>query len=118
MNSEIGELSFKQLFPNRKIPNISVEYGKLHGFNANVSLSFSRLKIHMSKNWKNVSDSIKIGCIQELLRKLYKAKKLKTTEIELYNNFIRSLSDCLPSTKSHPILKESFDKLNKLYFNF
>ncbi len=114
----IGESSFKRLFPDRKLPNIFLEYGRLHGFNAHVSLSFSRLKIHMSKKWKNVSDDIQIGCIQELLLKLFKIKnKKQTMEIQLYNNFIRSLSDLMPQTKTHPVLEDSFNRINNKFFN-
>ncbi len=114
----IPELAFKRLFPNRKLPNIVLEYGRLHEFNANVSLSFVKLKIQMSRKWKDVSEDIQIGCIQELLLKIYKVKRINSTiEIDLYNNFIRSLSDHLPQTKTHPVLEESFNRINSKFFN-
>lgn len=118
MSEEVCVKAFSSLFPNRNIPNMRIVYGSLHGFNARVYLSFNNLKIHMSKKWKDVGEDIKIGCIQELLLKVYKIKKKpKTIEIELYNNFIRSLSDCLPKIRSHPVLEESFNRINKEFFD-
>jgi len=114
----VAELAFTRLFPKRKLPKISLVYGKLHGFNAKISLCFSNMKVHLSKKWQEVSEDIQIGCIQELLLKLYKIKKFKqSVEIELYNNFIRSLSDHMPQTRSHPVLEASFKRINKEYFS-
>ena len=114
----IAELAFTRLFQKRKLPKISLVYGKLHGFNTKISLCFSNMKVHMSKKWQNVSEDIQIGCIQELLLKLYKVKNKKMTiEIELYNNFVRSLSDHMPQTKTHPVLEDSFRRVNSKFFN-
>lgn len=114
----LAELAFIRLFPKRRMPKISLSYGRLHGFNAKIFLSFSRMRVQLSKKWKNVSEDIQIGCIQELLLKLYKVKKKKQTiEIELYNNFIRSLSDHLPQIRSHPVLEQSFKRVNKEFFD-
>lgn len=114
----VVEIAFTRLFPNKKLPVISLEYGSLHGFNAHGSLSFFKLKIQMSKKWKNISQDIQIGCVQELLLKLYKNKKVKQSlEIELYNNFIRSLSDNIPATRTQPVLASSFEKLNNKFFD-
>ncbi|RLE47267.1 hypothetical protein DRJ25_02790 [Candidatus Woesearchaeota archaeon] len=114
----VAELAFVRLFPERKVPKISVEYGKLHGFNARVFLSFSRLKVQLSRRWKDVSVDIQVGCIQGLLLKVYKIKnKRLTLEMELYNNFIRSLADHVPQTRSHPALEAAFYRVNNKFFS-
>jgi hypothetical protein len=112
----VVEIAFTKLFPDFKKPDFFLEYGGIHGFNARAILSGSRLKIRMGKKWKGVSQDIKVGCIQEILVKIYKKNVEKTLEMELYNNFIRSLADQVPASKIHPVLEESFDRVNKKFF--
>ena len=47
--------------------------------------------------------------------KLFRGKKT-TENIELYNSFLKHVHIAIPKTKSHPILDESFDRVNNKYF--
>ena len=69
----------------------------------------------MSKKWKNVSEEIQSGLIQELLLKIFRLKK-KTTNIDLYNLFMKNVHISVPKTKTDAILEESFNKVNEKYF--
>lgn len=89
--------------------------GKFKGYNANVKLSRNTLTFNLSKKWKSVNREIKIGLLQSLLVKLFKVKK-PTDNIEMYNSFLRHIHIAIPKTKSHPILEESFDRVNSRYF--
>ncbi|MDP2749997.1 MAG: hypothetical protein Q8O89_04145, partial [Nanoarchaeota archaeon] len=69
-----------------------------------------------------IDDEIKIGLIQELLLRMLikksgnKRKIKNTTNMDIYNNFIKNLHITIPKTKVDPMLKESFDRVNEKYF--
>lgn len=111
------EKAFKELFPGRVLDkSCSIVYsGKFKSFNANVRHSSYRLDFNLSSDWKSVSDDIKIGLIQSLLVKVYKSSK-STSNIDLYNSFIRNLSRFVPKVHSDPILDDSFSRVNEKYF--
>ena len=69
----------------------------------------------MSKKWKTISKEIQIGLIQSLSLKIFKEKK-KTTNIELYNIFMKKIHIAAPKIKFDPTLEKSFHKVNEKYF--
>ena len=89
------EESFKEIFPSLEFDfDAGIKYsGHFNGYNANIRLDKFRKKliINMSKQWRGVDREIKKGLIQELLCKMFK-KKANTTSIELYNIFIKQVS--------------------------
>lgn len=93
---------------------------KFKPYRANVRLTEDRIQFRLSKTWKTISNEIKAGLIQELLLKLLKNKlepvKTSTQSIELYNIFMKKLHLGIPKTESHPILEESFNRVNEKYF--
>lgn len=89
--------------------------GRLGTYNASIRLSRGLLEVKMSRNWRGVSPEIQIGAIQDLLVRLTKIKR-KTTEIDLYHHFVRSLHKAVPKHKTHPRLEESFKRVNERYF--
>lgn len=91
--------------------------GKFKAFNASVTKNCKKLTFNLSKHWQNVNDEIKIGLIQELLIKVLKLKKRKTMNIDLYYNFLRNAHIIIPKTKTHPVLQESFDRMNIKFFD-
>jgi predicted metal-dependent hydrolase len=110
--------SFTRLFPNKEfLYKTEIEYNRrLGNFNANVSLNRNKIKINLNLQWKDIDEEIKIGLIQHLLSKIFKNKQ-STTNIQLYNNFVRNIPKLTPKTKSNPILKNSFQRMNLQFFD-
>ncbi len=110
--------SYTRLFPEKDIPYVTaMEYNRrLSDFNANISLRGNLLRIHLNLQWKDIDDEIKIGLIQHLLLKLLK-KKVHTPNIDLYNNFVKKIPILTPKTKTHPVLEESFLRVNQEFFD-
>lgn len=91
--------------------------GKFKGFNANASRLGKKLSFNLSRNWEYISNEIKIGLIQDLLIRIFRLKKEKTMNIDLYHNFLRNAHLAVPKTKKHPVLEESFNRNNAKFFN-
>src|SRR3989338_7386894 len=101
----IAEKAFLEIFPEKKFKD----------YNANVKYFRNNFQFNLSKKWKNVSEEIQSGLIQELLLKIFRLKK-KTTNIDLYNLFMKNVHISVPKTKTDAILEESFNKVNEKYF--
>ena len=74
------------------------------------------MEFRLSYLWKSVSDEIKIGLIQTLFNKIYNTN-IRTINIDLYNIFLKKIPTVTPKTKTHPLLEESFNRMNNEYFN-
>lgn len=94
--------------------------GKFKPFRANVRFNGRDIKFCLSKKWKNVSNEIQAGLIQELLLKVMKKRlsplKVNTQSIELYNLFLKKIHMAIPKTETDEILLESFERINSKYF--
>jgi predicted metal-dependent hydrolase len=115
---KLVEQAFKELFPEKNPSDYELKikyHNKFKPYNANVKYLGNRIQFNLSKKWKTVSREIQIGLIQELLLKIFKAKK-KTTNIDLYNIFMRNIHIAVPKTKTDPLLEESFNRVNEKYF--
>ncbi len=116
----IVEQAFKELYPEREFQfSSSIKYsGKFKPYNANVRRVGSNLTFSLSRNWKQVSNEIKIGLIQELLLRVMREKsRIRTTSMDLYNIFIKKADIAAPKTRIDPFLEASFDRVNDKYFN-
>ncbi len=111
--------SFQELFPDRQFSYAErIKYSaKFKSYNANVKLNTrtNELIFSLSSDWKDVSDDIKKGLIQELLLRLFKAKK-KTLHMDLYSGFLKNVHLAVPKNNVDPYLKESYDRVNEIYF--
>jgi len=109
--------SFQRLFPEKEFSYITnVEYNRrLSDFNANIKLERNKISVNLNLQWKDIEDEIKIGLIQSLLVRIFK-KKVNTTNIELYNNFIKNIPTLTPKTKTNPVLESSFNRVNQNFF--
>src|SRR3989338_3038600 len=117
MPSLINE-AFASLFPNKNIEdyNFKLKYhDRFNPYNANVKYSKNNFEFNLSRKWRVVSKEIQIGLIQELLLKIFKIKK-KTTNIDLYNLFMKNVHIAIPKTKTDETLEESFSRVNEKYF--
>jgi hypothetical protein len=110
--------AFKELYPEKNPEfDAKIKYSKaFKGYNANVKYTKTTMEFRVSYNWKEVSDEIKIGLLQSLFNKIYKTN-IKTVGIDLYNIFLKKIPTVTPKTKSHPILEDSFDRMNNKYLN-
>ncbi|MFC1727978.1 SprT-like domain-containing protein [Nanoarchaeota archaeon] len=115
---DIIEKAFRELFPNRQFNySTKVKYSdQFNDYGANISVSINSLQVKLSKKWYRVSNEIKIGLIQELLVKVFKAKK-NTLNMDLYNTFVKKLPQVIPKTNINPDLLESFNRVNERYFD-
>jgi hypothetical protein len=112
------EEAFNRLFPEKEFKyQAELEYNlRLGDFNANISMRYGKITVHLNLQWKDIDEEIKIGLIQHLLLKIFKRKKTNTNNIELYNNFVKNIPILIPKTKSHPTLEQSFHRVNNQFF--
>ena len=114
---DLVQESFQRLFPEKEFTYLTqLEYNRrLSDFNANIKLERNKISIHMNLQWKDIDNEIKIGLIQSLLLKVFK-KKTNSTNINLYNNFVKNIPTLTPKTKSDPKLELSFHRVNTKFF--
>ncbi len=118
MHDYFIEKAFKEMYPDKEFNYIPVlKYSrKFNGFNGNIRLRFNMLEVHMSKNWKTVSEDIQIGLIQSLLARIFK-KKVMTGNIDLYAKFLKNVHVALPKKSESGLLLEKFNKINEQFFD-
>jgi len=113
----IAEEAYIELFNKQPEREIIVEYsGRYKEYNAKITMTRNQIKLGMSKVWRGISRDIQKGLIQELLVRLFE-KKINTIHMDLYSNFIKSLPKYTTKTKTHPILEDSFNRVNSRFFN-
>jgi len=115
---KLVEQAFNELFPEKDLENynLKIKYtDKFKPYNANVRYTRNFLQFNLSKRWRRVSREIQIGLIQGLMLRIFKDKK-NTTNIDLYNSFMRNLHVSIPKTSTDPVLEQSFNKINDKYF--
>ncbi len=114
----ILEQAYQEIYPEKSEQRqLILQYsGKFKGYNANIRMNVETITVNASKKWKGVSPDIQKGLYQELLVRLFKTKR-PTINIDLYHNFIKSLSTVAPKTHTHPVLEESFKRVNEMFFN-
>ena len=109
--------AYARLFPEKPFDyEVELNYNlRLSDFNANIRFNQRKITLNLNLQWKDIDDEIKIGLVQSLLLKLFKAKK-NTQNIELYNNFVRNIPILTPKIKSDPLLQDSFNRVNTQFF--
>lgn len=114
---DIIQEALVKLWPEKKIDyETSLKYsGKFKGYNANIRLRGNLLTVNLGKQWRHVSREIQLGLVQSLLSRLFK-QKTKSVNIDLYNIFMKNVHIAIPKTRTHPVLEESFDKINQVFF--
>lgn len=112
------EQAFAGLFPEKNLADyeLTLKYhNKFKPYNSNVKYLGNKIRFNLSKKWKTVSREIQIGLMQELLLKIFKIRK-KTTNIDLYNIFMKNVHIAVPKTKTDSVLESSFNRVNEKYF--
>jgi hypothetical protein len=116
--SQLIKESFKRLYPEKYEGryDFSLKYsGKFKGYNANVHYTKERYTFNLSREWERIDNEIKIGLIQSLMNKAFRTK-IKTTNIDLYEIFLKNAHIGVVKDKIEPFLKESFERVNDNYF--
>ncbi|MCC7574237.1 hypothetical protein KO361_01465 [Candidatus Woesearchaeota archaeon] len=115
----LAEKAYESLFPNKKeTRRFVLKYSaKFKPFNANAKYDSEKIVFSISKNWEEFSEELRIGLIQSLLIRIIKQDYDETFELDLYNKFIKNLPNYSKIDKSDPELLNSFNKINKDYFN-
>jgi len=109
--------AYQDLYPDDSSKNLILKYsGRFRGYNANIRMTSNNITINASKEWRGISPDIQKGLFQELLVRLLKTKK-QTIHMDLYHNFIKSLSHVVPKTQTHPVLEPSFKRVNDTLLN-
>lgn len=113
----LAKEAFKLLYPEKEIEyDISLKYSaKFKPYNANVKIRGKGIQFNLSKRWRSISKEMQIGLIQSLLLKIFKEKK-NTTNIDLYNIFMKKVHLAVPKTNIDPVLEKSFNRVNEKYF--
>lgn len=139
MREEIVKQAFERLYPKAEFNwDVFLDHSnRFSDYNANVKVCRNKMSFCLSRKWEGVNDEILIGLIQALLLKLFGKKKhaifgnamrnadamqkypsVKSTfNIDLYNEFLKSLHLSVPKDKNDPILESSFNRVNEKYFN-
>ena len=118
MNKSTVGTAFRRLFPGEDVKyGFRIRFsGKFSPYNANVRKHGRLFIFSFSREWKSVSEEISIGLVQELLLKILN-RKASTTNIDLYNGFVKKLYLSADKTETDPRLRELFEKVNSEYFH-
>lgn len=115
MNPAIRAFKELNIVENRYI---ATRYsGHFKGFNANAKYTKEMITFNLSSSWKEVDEDIQTGLIQSLIVKIFKLKIRKTSEMELYENFMKGLSKYAKKHTYDPELEQSFERVNEKMFN-
>jgi len=109
--------AFKELGveENRRI---HIKYsGHFKGFNANAKYNREKIEFNLSSSWKDIDEDIQVGLVQSLIVKIFKLKIAKTSEMTLYEAFMKGLSKYAKKHTYNPELEKSFERVNEKMFN-
>lgn len=117
--AELAQLAHSLLYDEIEHDNVlDVKYSKrFKAYNANVRKRGREIVFSLSDAWKDVSPEIVIGLIQHLLLKLNGEHHRSTTNIDLYNNFIKRLDKNSSEKETDPELRRIFRQVNATYFS-
>ncbi len=117
----LAEEAFRGLYPEKDFEFASeINYsGRFRAYNSNVRKLGNRLEFGLSRKWKGVSREIVIGLLQHLMLRLFNENfNNKTTiNLDLYNNFVKSLHLANTNRNGDAFLTASFERVNEKYFN-
>ncbi|MFA5797068.1 MAG: hypothetical protein WC916_03480 [Candidatus Woesearchaeota archaeon] len=97
---------------------ITLNYsGHFKGYNGNVRYSAHKIAFTISKQWSDVDEDIQVGLLQNLIVKMRKLKTKKTSNMELYESYLKGLSTYAKKHIYDPELEASFDRVNAKFFD-
>lgn len=114
------------ILADRAFKGLEVEDGRTHlvkysghfkEYNANAKYNAQKIEFNLSRKWRRIDDDIQVGLIQSLIIKVLKLKRKKTSQMELYENFMKGLSRYAKKHEFEPELEGSFHRVNEQFFN-
>ena len=112
--------AWKEIFDVEPKKKLEIHFGE-KGFKAYAIFMPDKVTFLLGNEWRKVDEAIIRGLVQHLLLSFRrgKAKKKITKWIELYNSFIKHLSDAQSLNERKPtstVLENSFNRVNEEYF--
>lgn len=111
--------AFNAVFPEKPYSYTAIVgySGKFRGYRASIRLNKAakQIVLRMSKEWQGVNRDIQLGLVQYLLCRLFREKR-RTVQMDLYAHFVKSLPGTIVKTRAHPVLMESFRRVNEAMF--
>jgi hypothetical protein len=83
-------LTSKDLVQNRRV--VLTYSGHFNNYNANVRYTKQQIEFNLSTLWKNIDEDIQIGLIESLIIRMFKIRGVSTSEMKLYESFMKGLS--------------------------
>ncbi|MBR9700992.1 hypothetical protein GOV11_03960 [Candidatus Woesearchaeota archaeon] len=115
--STLGKQAYKELYGKEPKHKIIVSYhARFSDYNANIRMSAREIKFNLSRKFEKCEPEIQKGVMQFLLNRMKKTK-IQSDNIDLYNTFIKKMSDFAPVTETEDVLEESFWRVNETYFH-
>ncbi len=105
----------KDLVQNRRI--ILNYSGHFNNYSANVKYTRTYIEFNVSKLWKEVDSDIQLGLLESLVIRIFKLKNITTSEMKLYESFMKGLSKYAKKHNYDPELTLSFERVNAKFFN-
>lgn len=111
--------AYSRLFPGEEFGfAVSLGYsGRFKPYNATVRKFGNGLRFSLSRSWEGVGDEVVIGLVQSLLVKVLRKGRVSTLNMQLYDEFIRGISEVALVDASDDALEASFDRVNEKYFH-
>ncbi len=114
----LAEKAFTELYPEKPIDRytFTIRYsGKFSSYNGNVKYRNDNFIFKLSRQWQGISEDIQMGLIQSLMNKVFKTR-IKTTNIDLYNLFLKNVHHSIEKQPAPKELEDSFLRVNEKYF--
>jgi hypothetical protein len=89
--------------------------GRFTAYNGNIRATRTVIEVRMAKEWKNKDTDVQLGLVEHLLAKLFR-KKIKTSRMALYQDFLLYIGRESEKTVEDARLMASFQRVNKNYF--
>lgn len=113
----LADRAFKGLEVDDNRVHLVKYSGHFKNYNANAKYNSEKVEFNLSRDWRRIDDDIQIGLIQSLIVKILKLKRKKTTQMELYESFMKGLSKYARKNEFEPELEDSFNRVNERFFN-
>jgi len=113
MNVEF--LATKDLVQNRRV--ILNYSGHFSNYNANVRYTRTHIEFNLSSLWKSIDEDIQTGLIESLVIRMFRLRNISTSNMKLYESFMKGLSKYAKVQHNDPELDVSFNRVNERFFN-
>ena len=119
--SNLGHKAFENInkvHPLRENRRVIIRYsGHFRNYNSNAKYNPYKIEFNLSRQWKDVDEDIQLGLIESLIVRVFKIRNVKTSNMQLYETFMKSLSKYAKKYAHDPELEQSYNRVNEKFFN-